>query len=138
MRHVAWLNTAPRAKEGDKPMTRLQRLRAELGEDHRPAMPPVEHGGWLIGHLFEVGPAASTGMGVVPVSWQEVAAWMDRTGVHLTPWAARTLRRLSVAYVAEQRAAEDPAHPPPWLQPGAPMTVAAQDPRERMRNLAKG
>ena len=100
-------------------------------------MPPITYGDFLIRHLYEVGPAVSGGTGMVPLSWQEIDAWMRRSGVDLTPWSAQTLRSLSAAYVAEARAAEDPGREAPWKESGAHLTVAAHDLRERLRNMAQ-
>jgi len=38
-------------------------------------------------------------MGVQPLSWSDVKAWLDMNEFHLTPFEIGTLKRLDVAYV---------------------------------------
>lgn len=78
-----------------------------------PQMPPnpAPH---IIQRLLEIGLAEAAGMGTGPVSWQAIDAWANRTGIILSPWEARLIRSLSVAYVAEGRVAESETCPPPW------------------------
>ena len=64
----------------------------------------------LIGYLYEVGPMMQSG----PVTHGEIESWSRNTGRRLSPWEARTIRSLSVAYVAEHFAAADPARPAPY------------------------
>jgi hypothetical protein len=63
--------------------------------------------------LIEIG-LTEAGMGVGPITWLQIDAWQRCTGVPLAPWEARLLHRLSLAYVAEGRRAEDENCPPPW------------------------
>lgn len=79
-------------------------------------MPPIsEPASALIGHLMEVGPAMSGGMGLAPLTFAELQAYQQAAGYELTPGEARTLRRLSQVYVSGVSEAEDPAMPPPWV-----------------------
>lgn len=52
------------------------------------------------------------------VSFSEIAAWCDLTGVALTSWEAETLRLLSAAYGSELQAAKDPKRPAPVPEDG--------------------
>lgn len=79
-----------------------------------PALPPLDAGEHIVGHLFDAGPVLHTGMGPVPLSWSELATWQSVTGVALTPWEAQTMRRLSAEYIAAQQAGEDPLSPAPF------------------------
>ena len=89
----------------------------------------------MIGYLFEIGPASSTGMGSAPIAFLEILAWMSLTGIALTAWEARSLRRLSVEYVSESRKAEKIDAQPPWKAPDAkPVPTALQ---LSLRALAK-
>jgi hypothetical protein len=78
-----------------------------------PDMPrnPAPH---IIDRLVEMGLTESAGMGAAPLSWREIMAWQEGTGVRLMPWEARLIRSLSVAYLAESRAAESENCAPPW------------------------
>lgn len=124
VRQIAWLNTVPKdPKEkrladqapAPEPMTRLERMKAD-GLD--PLLPdcPAPH---LIEHLMEVGPFEVTGMERVPISWREMQAWQDQTGVCLDTWQARMLRRLSTDYLSSSRAAEKPDCPAPFAAVGS-------------------
>lgn len=53
-------------------------------------------------------------MGSGPIGWEALAAWSAMTGVELDPWEARTIRRLSKAFVAEQFDARKPSCPAPF------------------------
>lgn len=99
-----------RGKAQPDERSRLERM----GEDADPAMPPVDAGEHLIDYLFEVGPVQGGGMGPVPLSHTELAAWQDNTGICLSSWEARTLRAMSQQYLSESYRAKDAACPPPW------------------------
>lgn len=85
-----------------------------------PPLPPISDGYHLIEHLMEVGPVASNGMGIVPVSYSELQAWRSGCGHHLDAWEFRLLRDLSAAYCSELQDAESPTAPPPWAPELAP------------------
>lgn len=116
---MAWLNATPKPPEGSKrakaadqapKISRIDRMR----RDHiLPAMPPnpMPH---LIQRLTDIGITEATGMGPAPLSWREIGEWQRLTGVEMTPWEARLMRQLSLAYIAEGRRAESETCPPPW------------------------
>lgn len=119
IQQVAWLNakpdqiTAKGKKSGE--ITRLNRLKAEKLEPDLPPNPMPHLTGWL----FEIGPTGSNGMGPVPLSWQEIAAWEHLTGNELDAWEAKTLRALSAEFVSKMNEAKDPAMPAPYASPEA-------------------
>lgn len=67
----------------------------------------------LAEYLFEIGPTIPAGMGEGPISQPEIAAWQANTGIELTTWDVRTLRRLSIAYLMEAQKAKSPTCPSP-------------------------
>jgi hypothetical protein len=73
-------------------------------------MPPLDAGEHLIDYLFRVGPSIA---GEV-LTFQEIQAWSEASGVVLDGWEAETLRRMSGAYLAEYQAASDLARPAPY------------------------
>lgn len=77
-------------------------------------MPDPGPAGYMIEHLMDAGPALHTGMGPVPLSWVEIESWQRGAGIALTPWEAQTMRRMSLAYVSEQHAAQETDAPPPY------------------------
>lgn len=81
-----------------------------------PLMPSPGAAGYIAEYLWDVGPTQIAGMCEGPVSHQEIAAWQSNTGVELQTWEVQLLRRLSVDYVSESRAAEDPYCKPPYGQ----------------------
>lgn len=93
-------------------------------DDYRPDMPPLERSvEYLIGYLYEIGPALGDG----PITQQEIGWWQRNTGIRLTSWQARTLRRLSQDYLSERRKGEKRGAQPPWQPDGAkPIPTAAQ------------
>lgn len=120
MRHLAWLNAVPVPPEGSKRAARqaskLSRLEKMKRDKIDPPMPPkpLPH---IIDRLVEMGISEAAGMGVVPLGWPTIDAWCVRTGVDLSPWESRLIRRLSAAYVAEGRRAESETAAPPWHAP---------------------
>lgn len=115
---VAWLNATPKPPEGSKRSERGQRSLLSRKDRMKrdgivPAMPPnpAPH---LIGWLTEMGITEATGVGPVPLSWREISEWQRNTGVHLQPWEARLIRKLSVSYLAASHDAESETCPPPW------------------------
>ena len=120
---MAWLNAVPkpdpRLKDrlGDDEK-RSQRSRLDLmgGVKNPPPMPPNPLPR-MIELLIEIGLTEAAGMGSAPLSWREISAWVDRTGVQLLPWESRLLRSLSVAYLAESHRATAHNSAAPWRAP---------------------
>lgn len=78
-----------------------------------PPLPPCP-APFIVEHLVEIGPVVSSGMGSAPIGWPDIMAWQGCTGVALSPWAARQIRSLSIAYLTMCREAEKPDCPAPW------------------------
>jgi hypothetical protein len=55
---------------------------------------------YLIGWLYDVGPALPGAMGFVPLTYSELRAWSELQQISISPWEAGTLRELSAAYCA--------------------------------------
>lgn len=110
---MAYLQTPVQFKGGRRGESRLARRRAQGLED--PQMPPVEHGKYLLKYLHKVGPSMGTGMGAIPLTFGELQAWQQQTGLDLQPWEVETLRRLSSDYVLETHRAASFAAMPPWV-----------------------
>jgi hypothetical protein len=132
----------PKDDKSDKPMlSRLKQLQAEKKDDTwHPDMPPVEGSQYLLAYLYEIGPSMAGGMGEAPLTHEELAAWQRNTGIQLTPWEARTLRMLSMAYIGSVQEAADIDCKCPWEQsedvkamPNRKVTAM----RDHIRNLAK-
>lgn len=116
---MAWLGATPKPPPGSKrakiedeasKISRIDRLKKD---GITPPMPPnpAPH---ILSRLIEIGLTEANGMGASPLSWREIRAWQELTGVELTPWEARLIRHLSTAYLAESRRGESENCPPPW------------------------
>ena len=117
-------------------ISRRETLKA--GGIEEPAMPPCD-AEFMVAYLFEVGPTVAAGMGAGPITHGDIADWQSNTGIELDAWQARTLRRLSLDYLAESHKASKPDCPPPWVHPDevkAAPSRAAEDLRASIRALA--
>lgn len=123
IKQCAWLNTAPTPKKAalssakantSKPPTRMESLQAK---GLTPDIPDPGLASYLAGYLFEVGPVAHGGMGAAPISFTELQAWQQATGVDLTPWECKALRRLSFDHIAAGQDAQDEDSPAPYAAP---------------------
>lgn len=100
-----------RAKAEDLPtISRLDQLKKD-GVD--PSMPPnpAPH---ILARLMEIGLMEANGMGTSPISWREVVAWQEATGIRISAGEARLIRKLSTEYLHQSRRSEDETCPPPW------------------------
>lgn len=100
-------------------------------------MPPItEEAGYLVETLMDAGIFTAAGMGQVPITWADLAAWQGGTGITLEPWESRLLRRMSTEYLNELHRAEKHDAPPPWhveLTPEQRQQVAA-----RIKDVLRG
>lgn len=120
VRQQAWLHAIPRAPDKRRKPKEGSRLWKLQEQGREPKLPEVACS-YLLDCFFEVGPAQSGGMGQAPLSFQEIDAWSRLTGRSVSPFEALTLRRMSMAWVAESARAEDPDASPPWA--GEQVTV---------------
>lgn len=118
VRYIAWLNAVP-----DEPpkkvatpnipadtRTRRERFRDDRIDVEFPECDALH----LVDYLWEIGPTMSMGMGAAPLTQSEIAAWQANTGIDLSAWEARTIRRLSSEFLYELQAATDRLRRPPW------------------------
>lgn len=96
------------ARHGDSDRSRYETLEAAGLPD---MMPPLDAGEDMIALARAVGWCGHTGMGLVPITAQEVMAWCVGTGEALTHWQFDVLLRLSAAYVAGWRSETAPWQP---------------------------
>jgi hypothetical protein len=54
-------------------------------------------------------------MGVAPLEWKEIEAWLNVTELSLTVWEKLTIKNMSEAYAAEYNQASDPNRAAPYL-----------------------
>jgi hypothetical protein len=83
---------------------------------------------YLADLLFEIGPCLQGGMGLVPLTWQEIAAWQEASGVRLSMWEANALRKASKAYAHQVSVSDKPNCP-------APGKAVEQDPDKLAKHI---
>lgn len=91
-----------------EPVTRLDTMKADGREPILPDNPAPYLTDWFL----EIGPTA----GETPLGWQDLVAWSRLTGIELTPWEARTLRRLSKTFLNQKFDARKSGCPEPREQ----------------------
>lgn len=115
---LGWLHSVPQPPAGSErakraapnKMSRIDRMKAD---NVTPQMPPnpMPH---FVEWFFEIGIVDAGGMGPVPLSWRTILDWQDAVGIELSPWEAKLMRDLSVAYVTEKTRGENETCPAPW------------------------
>lgn len=130
------MNTAHEKAKNDKSeakqLSRLEALREKwkpdwsewvdeatieaLRESFMPKLPPIEGGEYLANLLWEIGPVTPNGMGSSPLSFLEIQAWQNCTGVSLRTSEVMALRTLSIAYLNESQQATDIDRLAPWTE----------------------
>lgn len=117
----------------DNKQSRIDALQ-EAGIDVR--MPECE-AMYLVGYLYEVGPAMAGGMGEVPLSHTELRSWQENTGIELESWEVRAMSRLSKEYLSESSKATKHDAPAPWPEGDYSKVLAAIKLRAYMDALDK-
>jgi len=112
-----------------EPATRMRRFDEQGVQPPLPDAGPAAH---LAGYLLDAGPVAYGGMGPVPLTHADIAAWQANTGVELTAWEARTLRGLSMDWVGMLQTAAQPDCAAPWVELE---DTTRQRVADRVRNL---
>lgn len=83
---------------------------------------------YLVSLFYSAGTATQTGMGLVPLSWQEIESWVVCSGLEetVTPWELGVVKRLSEAYSSEYARASTPSRPQPY-QPDVDVDTIDRD-----------
>ncbi|WP_158250636.1 hypothetical protein [Novosphingobium sp. HII-3] len=107
-------------------------MRAEKVDPVLPENPAPYLTDWFL----EIGPTA----GEIALGWPDLVAWSRLTGVELTPWEARTIRRLSKTFLNQKFDARKPNCPEPRVQADQAETRKRVDEQFKalMGALAKG
>lgn len=113
MRKLAWLHAVP---EGQK-KSRMTTLRAANPDQPALQLPELGDGAYIVQMLHEAGLMSSVGMGSLPLSWQELEAWLRVTESEPELWEKMLVRELSEAYVSELNQATERNRPSPWNPP---------------------
>jgi hypothetical protein len=68
------------------------------------------------------------GMGLIPLTWQEISAWQESSGISLATWEANAIRRASKEYARQVSISDKPDCPPPGK-------VIEQDPEKAAKHI---
>jgi hypothetical protein len=68
---------------------------------------------YLVNFFRELGSCLQTGMGLVPLTWQEIESWQRQNGIELKVWEVKALKLASIAHVSQVALSADPNCPPP-------------------------
>lgn len=74
---------------------------------------PEMYCSYLFSYLLEIGVMTNNGTGNVPLSWQDLAAWIQVTGINLDAWEVKVIRRASEIYVNQLELSRKPDAPMP-------------------------
>lgn len=88
-----WLNTKPEKSD----YTREERFIDEGSEVVYPEMKCK----YLFDYLLMIGAVSNNGMGTVGLSWQEINAWKQATGIPLNAWELSVIYKASDAYAVQ-------------------------------------
>lgn len=101
-------------------------MRAANPDQSSLELPELGEGAYLMQMLHEAGLMSSSGMGVVPLSWQEIEAWLRVTESQPELWERMLVRELSEAYVSELNQATERNRPDPYTPPTVEIEVARE------------
>ena len=68
---------------------------------------------YLFSYLLDCGVMSNNGTGNIPLSWQELLAWMQAVGVTLNAWEVKVIHRASEVYVNQLELSRKPDAPMP-------------------------
>jgi hypothetical protein len=99
VRQLAWLSATPK----DDKKNRITQFReAEYTADQLDELyPDVGDAHYLVGLFYDSGIWTQTGMGNVPLSWQEIQAWNNVNEYELPLWTIKLIKQMSDTYCQE-------------------------------------
>lgn len=104
---MAWLDAAPIYKS-KSPRTKAPKP-VQRRKVYGNMVPPLEHGDLILQYFLELIPSSQDANGgIAPLTFEQIGAWSQLTGIPLTPDRALLLRDLSVAYVSQYSLSLDP------------------------------
>jgi hypothetical protein len=92
-RVYVWLNTKPDKSE----YTRKERFEFEGIEIIYPEIKCE----YLFIYLLKIGAVSNNGMGAIGLTWHEINAWKQATGVPLNAWELEVIHKASDAYASQ-------------------------------------
>lgn len=135
MRQLGWLHAVP---QGSK-KSRMVAFKESADDDSVfLQFPDLEGAAYLVTLVHEAGTMQSNGMGAVPLSWQEIDAWLNVTELRLTIWEKLTIREMSEAYVAEFVKASDKHAVAPYQGAVDASRIDRKAVADKLRNVLRG
>lgn len=107
-KHLAWLNVTP---EGEK-KSRREELSGSQESSPFLILPDVEEASYIVDMWHECGTCGQGMSGPVPLTWSEIKAWKDLSGINISHYELSSIRKLSIEYVGfyfEAQAKDCPA-----------------------------
>ncbi len=112
-------------------------LRAANDDQPSLKLPDVGDGAYIVAMLHEAGLVSSSGMGVLPLSWQEIEAWLRVTQTDAQLWERLLVRELSESYVGEFNRASEKGCASPWSPPVEEVEAVRVDVADRLLSFAR-
>lgn len=78
-------------------------------EIHLPDIPSAL--GYLLGFFFSSGQCMQYGMGIAPLTWQEIKAYNEANDLEMCNWEMALIKKMSEAYCNEYAHSSDPKRP---------------------------
>lgn len=95
---MAWLSATPK----DDKKNRITQFRENYTADKLDELyPDVGDAHYLVGLFYDSGIWTQTGMGNVPLSWQEINAWNSVNEYDLPLWTIKLIKQMSDVYCQE-------------------------------------
>jgi hypothetical protein len=125
---MGWLHATP---EGWK----TSRIKQILSGGEEPPMPDPGPAAYILNDFATLGFCRESFSGAAPVTYQEILAWSQLTGITLTAWESITLRLVSMAYCDSLHAGRNVSS----FAPYEPEKVVnpVEDVKTRMRSAVK-
>lgn len=70
--------------------------------------------GYLLGFFFASGQVIQNGMGIAPLTWQEIKAYNEVNELQMCTWEMGLIKRMSEVYCSEYAQSSDPKRPSPY------------------------
>ena len=99
--------------------------------------PPVKLAPYLLEYSFELGLFKNGAMGMTPLDWVDVSAWVSLMNVDLHPEEIKILRELSYAFVSWTNKAKEQNCPAPYGDE-LTATVKSANIKEQMKRFRQG
>jgi hypothetical protein len=114
---MAWYSSTPEGSKENR--YTLEKVsfdeHCEDWDSFQPIFPETEGLDEYLNLFSESGICIQTGMGIVPLDWQELEAWNNVRDVPCTFYELLLIRGLSEAYINEYHAGNDKDRPQPYM-----------------------